>query len=104
MGWGWDPLRLAEDSVRADAAPDYVRLAGVQLLAVLKGRAPVGSPGHLPNAGISLHPLYAQGRLKAPTPQARDERIKGFVPRRRLLHAQTLEITKEPRPRLIGRH
>jgi hypothetical protein len=48
-----------------------VRLAGLNLLAVLEGRAPVRRPAHLPYAGVSLHPLDAQSWMEALTTAAR---------------------------------
>lgn len=49
----------------SDAPPDDVRLAGVDFIAVLEGRAAVIGPGHLPDAGMTLHALYAKPGMEA---------------------------------------
>jgi hypothetical protein len=49
----------------ADASPDDVRLAGVDFIAVLKGRPTVIGPSHLPNAGMALNTLHAEAGMKA---------------------------------------
>lgn len=49
----------------ADSAPDDVRLAGVNLIAVLEGGAAVRRPSHLPNAGVPLDALDPKARVKA---------------------------------------
>jgi hypothetical protein len=49
----------------ADASPDDVRLAGVDFIAVLEGRAAVIGPAHLPDAGMPLHSLDPETRMEA---------------------------------------
>jgi len=49
----------------ADAAPDDVRLAGMNFVPVLKGRAAVVGPRHLPDTGMTLHALHAKSGMKA---------------------------------------
>ncbi len=48
----------------SDAPPD-VRLARVDFIAVLEGRAAVIGPGHLSDPGMPLHALYAETGMKA---------------------------------------
>ena len=58
-------LRSMEDRVRANPAPDDVRLAGVNLLAVLEGGAAIVGPRHLPHPRMALHPFDPETRMKA---------------------------------------
>jgi len=51
--------------VGANATPDDVRLAGVDFIAVLEGRAAVVGPGHLPKTGMALHSLHAKPGMEA---------------------------------------
>ncbi len=50
----------AKHRMCADAAPDDVRLAGLNLVSVLEGCAAIRRPSHLPHTWVSLHPLDAQ--------------------------------------------
>ncbi len=49
----------------ADATPDDVRLSGFDLIAVLKGRAAVVGPSHLPDTGMALDALHAKSGMEA---------------------------------------
>lgn len=49
----------------SDAPPDDVRLAGVNFIPVLEGRAAVVGPGHLPDSWVPLYALYAEAGMKA---------------------------------------
>jgi hypothetical protein len=55
----------AKHRMRADAAPDDVHLAGLNLVSVFEGRAAIRRPAHLPYAGVSLNPLDAQPWMEA---------------------------------------
>jgi hypothetical protein len=37
----------------------------MHLIAVFKGRAAIRRPTHLPDAGVTLHPLDTEARMKA---------------------------------------
>ena len=54
-----------EDRVSADPPPDDVRLPGLDFTAVLKGRAAVIGPGHLPYPWMPLDPLHAKPGMEA---------------------------------------
>jgi hypothetical protein len=63
-------ITAGEDRVCAGAPPDDVCLAISNLCAVLEGRTAVRRPDHLPNAGMALHPLDADGEAVASSAMA----------------------------------
>src|SRR4051812_31699373 len=76
-GWRVRALRVLEDVVSADAAPDDVRLSGVLLRPVVKRGPPVACPRHLEDTGMTLD---------ASDPQAAPERPAGAQVVHHLLH------------------
>jgi hypothetical protein len=65
--------------VGADPPPDDVRLSGVDLIAIFKGRPAIRRPTHLPDARVTLHALDSEARVKAllgPS-QISDELLEG---------------------------
>jgi hypothetical protein len=59
------PSRATEDGVGSDSPPDDVRLAYMDLIAILKGRTAIRCPTHLPDAGVTLHALDSEARVEA---------------------------------------
>lgn len=53
-------LRLSEDLMRADSAPDNVGLPLDLLLSILEGCSTIAGPGHLEDGIRSLHALDAK--------------------------------------------
>jgi len=51
--------------VSADATPDDVRLAGMNFIAGLEGRAAVVGLSHLPHTGMPLHALHPKSGMDA---------------------------------------
>jgi hypothetical protein len=54
-----------------------VRVTGTDLISVVEGRSSVLSPGHLPDAGVPLHPLDSQPRMELAFLQAGHEQLEG---------------------------
>lgn len=83
--------------MRAGAAPDDVRLAWLNLVSVLEGRAAIRCPSHLPDAGVSLHPLDAQPWMEVLTTARKvgDELSYRLAERSLLLSSEPVPITPE---------
>ncbi|HET8813636.1 MAG TPA: hypothetical protein VFM51_01605 [Solirubrobacterales bacterium] len=56
--------RATEDRMGSDTPPDNVRLAGLDFLAVLEGRAAIIGPSHLPDSRMPLDPFHAKPGMK----------------------------------------
>lgn len=97
-------LQTPEDLVRADPAPDHVRIAGADLVAVVERRTAVGRPGDLPDAGVALDALDAQRGVDAARPEAGDQAPHRSLPRCLLRLRQPSVVTSKTRDRLEGRH
>lgn len=80
----------------ADATPDDVRRATLDLVSVLEGGAAVRRPSHLPDTWVSLDPLDTQARVEDAGPETRDKEIQRPLPCRNLRRGQALEVTQEP--------
>jgi hypothetical protein len=76
----------------ADAAPNDVRLAGLNLVAVLEGRTPIRRTRHLPHAGIALDALDSQAWIERANPQAGDKEVQCALPRCDLCSGEALEV------------
>ena len=83
----------------ADPAPDDVRLARVNLVAVLERGPPVRRPAHLPDARVSLHPLDAEAGMETLPAfrQIGDEDRYGLTEGPLLLRRESIPVAPERR-------
>src|SRR5579884_3032111 len=96
--WPWtsETLRLLEDRVSSDSAPDDMRLAFHDAVGVLEGRSSVVSPRHLEDARRSLDGFDAEAFTEdSASPEIVDEVPDGGEERCLVARRQGVEVCSE---------
>jgi hypothetical protein len=87
-----------------DPSPDHMRLAGDDLVAVLKCGAAIGRPAHLPNANAPLHAFDPEAGVEVLHGDTEDEELQRGEKRCSLVWLEGCPVPQEPGKLVVGRH